>query len=134
MLPASHRPARMYGTAKTHKFKNYEEITVENLKLRPIMDQSGTMVYSASQIIAEYIRPLNNSKYIIKDTLQFPKILSENTLKEDEEDISYDVVSLFTNVPVNDTIEYILDEIYIEKQLKPICSRLIMKRFLKRLI
>ena len=134
MAPTSHRPARMYGSAKTHKFENYEDITVENLKLRPIMDQSGTMVYTASQIIAEYISPLNNSKYIIKDTTTFPDILAENPIKEDEEDISYDVVSLFTNVPVEETIEYILDEIYVKKSLKPICSnRLIMKRFLKRL-
>ena len=35
---------------------------------------------------------------------------------------------------IDDTIEYILDEIYINKRLKPICrSRLIMKRLLKRL-
>ena len=67
MLPASHRPARMYGSAKTHKFDNYEDITVENLKLRPIVNQSGTMVYTASQVIAEYLKPLNDSKYIIKD-------------------------------------------------------------------
>ena len=133
MLPASHRPARMYGTAKTHKFENYDDITVENLKLRPIMDQSGTMVYNASQIIAEYIRPLNDSKYIINDTLKFPNILSENKLKNDEEDISYDVESLFTNVPIDETIHYILDEIYIKKRLKPVCKRLIMKRLLKRL-
>ena len=92
------------------------------------------MVYTASQIIADYISPLNNSKYIIKDTTTFPNILAENPIKEDEEDISYDVVSLFTNVPVEETIEYILDEIYAKKSLKPICpSRLIMKRFLKRL-
>ena len=50
MLPDSHQPARLYGTAKTHKFKNYDEIKSENLKVRPIMDQSGTMVYSASQL------------------------------------------------------------------------------------
>ena len=133
MLPASHRPARMYGSAKTHKFDNYEDITVENLKLRPIMDQSGTMVYTASQILAEYLGPLNDSKYIIKDTLKFPSILEENRLEQDEEDISYDVESLFTNVPIDETIEYILDEIYVRKKLKPICSRLIMKRLLKRL-
>lgn len=134
ILPTSHRPARMYGTAKTHKFDNYDEITVENLKLRPIVDQCGTMVYTAAQVMAEYIRPLNDSQYIIKNTLEFPQVLAENPLKDDEEDISYDVESLFTNVPVEDTIEYILDEIYIRKKLKPICkSRLIMKRLLKRL-
>ena len=121
----------MYGSAKTHKFENIEDIT--NLKLRPIMDQSGTMVYKTSQIIAEYLSPLNDSKYIIKDTLKFPSILAENPLKEDEEDISYDVESLFTNVPVDDTIAYILDEIYVKKKIKPLCSKLIMKRLLKKL-
>ena len=135
MLPKSHRPARMYGTAKTHKFDSYDQITVENLKLRPIMDQSGTMMYTAAQIIADYIKPLNDSKYIIKDTLTFPSILSENEIQEDEEDISYDVESLFTNVPIEETIEHILDEIYINKKLKPLCkSRLIMKRLLQKLI
>ena len=135
MLPKSHQPARMYGSAKTHKFESYDQITVENLKLRPIMDQSGTMVYTAAQIIADYIRPLNDSKYIIKDTLTFPNILAEMQLQEDEEDISYDVESLFTNVPVEETIEYILDEIFVHKRLKPLCkSRLIMKRFLQKLV
>ena len=71
--------------------------------------------------------------YIIKDPLEFPSILEENPLKEDEEDISYDVESLFTNVPIDETIEHILDEIYTRKRLKPLCSRLIMKRLLKRL-
>ena len=80
------------------------------------MDQSGTMIYNTSQVIAEYIRPLNNSKYIIKDPLKFPGILSENPLKEDEEDLSYDVESLFTNVPINDTVDYILHEIYEKKK------------------
>ena len=134
MLPSSHRPGRMFGSAKTHKFDNYDEITAQNLKLRPIMDQSGTMVYTAAQVVAEYIKPLGDSEFVIKNTQDFPKILSENELQEDEEDISYDVESLFTNVPLEDTIEYILDEIYVHKTLKPICkSRLIMKRFLKRL-
>ena len=133
MLPASHRPARMYGSAKTHKFENYDDITAENLKLRPIMDQSGTMVYNTAQVIAEYLKPLDDSKYVIKDTLTFPNVLTENKIKEDEEDISYDVVSLFTNVPIEDTIEYIINEIYVKKRLKPICTKLIMKRMLKRL-
>ena len=97
------------------------------------MDQTGTMVYNASQVIADYLSPLNDSKYIIKDTLTFPSILKDSKLKEDEEDISYDVASLFTNVPIEDTIDYILDEIYVNKRLKPICSKLIMKRLLKKL-
>ena len=30
---------------------------------------------------------------------------------EDEEDVSYDVESLFTNIPINETIDFICDEI-----------------------
>ena len=97
------------------------------------MDQCGTMVYSTSQVIAEYLSPLDDSKYVIKDTLTFPRILTETKLKENEEDISYDVTSLFTNVPIDDTIDYILREIYDKGRLKQICSKLIMKRLLKKL-
>ena len=30
--PDSNQPARLYGTAKTHKFKNLKEITLANMK------------------------------------------------------------------------------------------------------
>ena len=90
------------------------------------------MTYSAAQVVANYIRPLNDSKYIIHDTQTFPNILKENPINDDEEDLSYDVESLFTNVPVDTTIEYILNEIYVKKRLKPLCeSKLIMKRLLQ---
>ena len=88
------------------------------------MDQYGTMVYTATQVIAQYICPVNDSKYIIKDTLKFPSISAENPLKPDEEDVSYDVASLFTNMPVEEAIEYILDEIYVKKKLKLLCNPL----------
>ena len=35
---------------------------------------------------------------------------------------------LFTNVPVHETIEYIINEIYVEKKLPKLCSKLIFKR------
>ena len=54
-------------------------------------------------------------------------------LKGDEEDVSFDIDSLFTNVPINDTIDYILDQIYVQHKLKPICSKLIFKRLLIKL-
>ena len=38
MTPSSNQPARLYGTAKTHKF-NSKDITTDNLKFRPIIDQ-----------------------------------------------------------------------------------------------
>ena len=30
----------------------------------------------------------------------------------DEEDVTFDVESLFTNIPIKDTVEYIVEQIY----------------------
>ena len=35
MRPVSNQPGRFFATAKTHKFTSLNDITVENLKLRP---------------------------------------------------------------------------------------------------
>ena len=41
--------------------------------------------------------------------------------------------SFFTNIPINETIDYILDQMYNKKKLKPICSKPIFKRLLLKL-
>ena len=40
--PISNQPASLFATAKTHKFNRIENINIEDLKLRPIIDQTGT--------------------------------------------------------------------------------------------
>ena len=47
--------------------------------------------------------------------------------------VLYDVKSLFTNVPIQETIDYILDEIYVKNKLLKACSKLIFKRWLLKL-
>ena len=49
-------------------------------------------------------------------------MLNNVPLSVDEEDVSYDAESLFTNIPIKETIDYICDEIYNRKKLKPICK------------
>ena len=53
-------------------------------------------------------------------------------LQDDEEDVSYDVQSLFINIPLKETINYITEEIYVQKKLTPICSKLIIRKLLKK--
>ena len=121
MQPDSNQPARLYGTAKTHKFETLEDITVANLKFRPIIDQTGTLTYNAAKVISDYLRPLCKNEYSINDTQKFPSMLSSiPPLQDDEEDVSYDVESLFTNIPIQETINYIIEQIYVHKKLAPI--------------
>ncbi|KAK3745971.1 hypothetical protein QZH41_004134 [Actinostola sp. cb2023] len=46
--------------------------------------------------------------------------------------VSYDVNSLFTEIPLNETIDYIIHEIYDVNTLTPITSKTIFKRLLER--
>ena len=51
LKPDSNQPAHLYRTVKTHKSKNFKEITVANRKLAPFIYQSGTFSYNATKII-----------------------------------------------------------------------------------
>ena len=90
--PDSNQPVRLYGTAKTHKFEFLEDITVGNLKFRPIIDQIRTFTYNAGKVRSDYLRPLCKNEYFINDTQKFPNMLTSiPPLQDDEEDVSYDV-------------------------------------------
>ena len=57
----SNQPGRFFATAKTHKFDSVNDITLDKLKLRPIIDQTGTYIYNASKAVAKYLRPLSKN-------------------------------------------------------------------------
>ena len=65
---------------------------------------------------------------------EFPMFLKQqDPLLPDEEYVSYDVESLFMNVPVHETIDYFLRKIYVKEKSPKICSNLIIKRLLLKL-
>ena len=122
MRPVSNQPGRLYATAKTHKFSSLDEITIEKLKFRPIISQVGTYTYNAAKVIANYLKPLCQNEYKINDTQSFPSMLKDQEpLNPNEEYVSYDVESLFTYIPVDETFNYIINEIYQKKKLPQIC-------------
>ena len=134
MRPVSNQPGRIYATAKTRKFNSLDDLNVNNLKFRPIISQIGTYTYNTAKVIAEYLKPLCSNQYKISDTQEFASpIKDQPPLNDDEQYVSYDVDSLLTNIPVAETIKYIIHQIYTEKKIPPICSKLIFKRLLLKL-
>ena len=104
MQPDSNQPARLYGTTKTQKFETLEDITVGNLRFRPVIDQTETFKYNVAKVISDYLRPLCKNEYSINDIQKFPSMLSAiPRLQDDEEDVSHDVESLFTNFLTQET-------------------------------
>ena len=71
---------------------------------------------------------------LLKTLSLFAEIIKNDTLDPDEEYVSYVVESLFTSIPVIETIDYIIKEIYENKVIKPMCkSKLIFRRLLEKL-
>ena len=46
-------------------------------------------------------------------------------MEEQKEDVSYDVKSLLTSFSVKEAIGQVIDQIYIQKKSKAICTKLI---------
>jgi len=115
--PVSNQPARLYATAKTHKFEDHNQITTDNLKLRPIISTCGTYFYETAKALSKYLAPLAENQHTIKNTLDFAEKLKDRTIDEDEIVVSYDVTSLFTEIPLDETINHILDQIYKQHKL-----------------
>ena len=135
IVPTSNRPAQLYGTAKTHKIENVDEIALDNLKFWPIIAQTDTYTYNAAQVIVEYLSPLYNENIcIIKNALCFVDTnKKQRPLAANNEFMSYDVEPLFNNIPISKTIDYIMQQIYVENKLPKICSKLVFKRLLLKL-
>ena len=103
-LIGQYQPGYIYGNAKIHKNK-------ENPPLRPIISQLGTPTYEVAKKLNEIISPYLPSKYLIKSTAEFIDLL-QNYDSPQGYLTSLDVESLFTNVPVEETINIIIDTLY----------------------
>ena len=80
--------------------------------------------------MSDYLQPLANNDYVIKDTLTFAEITKNDVFDPKEEYNSYEVESFFTSIPVKETIEYIITELCDNKVIEPIWkSKLIFVAF-----
>ena len=113
--------------------KRFQGITLETLKLRPIIDQTNPCYYNARKLLESYLQPLADNKNILKNPQLFPEILSNIPYRSlAEEDVSSDVESLFKNLPIDKAIDYICKQIYVSKKLAPMCSKAIFVKLLKK--
>ena len=71
----------------------------------------------------DYLRPIYENEYSINDIQKFPSMFSLITpLQDDEEDVLYDYELLFINIAKEETVNEIIEQIYVLKKLMPIGS------------
>ena len=129
LYPTGSAPGKFYGTAKVHKLKTGEGI--DKLPLRPIVSNIGTATYQTAKYLAKLLSPLNKSRYSVNCTKAFLHDLEPISIADDEELVSFDVVGLFTNVPLKHTIKIILNRIYEKNEIKTNIPREDMKLLLE---
>ena len=117
IYPTASCPGRFYGTAKLHKL-NQGCNDVDQLPIRPIVSNIGTATYKTSKYLANLLAPLTKSKYSIKSTAEFISLIRNLKVDKDHDMVSFDVSNLFTNVPLEFTIELILKKVYNKKMVK----------------
>ena len=78
-MPISNQPGKICATAKTHKFDSLENITIQNLKFRPICSQRGTYTHNAAKVLSDYLKPFCQNEYKINDTQSFASQIKEQS-------------------------------------------------------
>jgi len=87
---------RIYGLPKIHK---------ANILLRPIKSCINTFVHDLSAFLANIISPLTgNSDFMVTNSAQFASIISSEKIQDNEITVSFDVESLFTNIPIEGAV------------------------------
>ena len=126
LYPAGSKPGAFCGNAKVHKLRKGEGL--KELILRPIVSNDGT--YNTAKDLANLLAPLGKSDYTIINTADFINRLKKERIPRKYKMISFDVKSLFTNVPPGETISIILRKIYDEVKIETNIPRKVLKELL----
>ena len=108
ICPKCSRLAHLYGLPKTHKPK---------LAMRPILSPTGTYNFMLAKWLDEKLKPISINEFTVSDPLRFSEELRKKEIVDGEILVSYDVSSLFTNVPVDETIEILVEKLFIRNGL-----------------
>ena len=107
----SQRP-RMYGLPKIHK---------KDVPLRPILSMTGSAQHQLAKWLPSLLQPvLQNLSNCVSDSFTFVKEVRKFTFFPSSVFLcSFDISSLFTNVPLAETIEICADALYNDDSMAP---------------
>ena len=120
VYPSGSNPGKLYGMCKVHKIDN---------PMRPVVSMIGTSQYELAKLLDSWIKPFIPKTYALDSTADFLTKLRGYAPNDNDYCVSFDVVSLFTNIPLEETIKIIADFIYADKSriLYPIKKDIFIK-------
>ena len=80
--------------------------------MRPILSATGTYNFELAKWLDTLLKPLACNEFMVSDTFTFVQELSSMTVRPTDVFVSYDVTSLFTSVPLEETINYLVQKAF----------------------
>ena len=100
IYPTGSQPARIYGLPKMHKIQSPNVVP----PFRPIVSSLNTYNFQLAKFLCNLLQPHLPSTYTVSDSFLFVQEL--NTIDVSNKFmVSFDVVSLFTNIPLKECID-----------------------------
>ena len=99
-------PGILYGLPKIHKAL---------VPLRPIFSACGTPAYNLAKFLVPVFAPLTKNEFTILNSYEFVDEISKMNVGANSDGIfmaSFDVVSLFTNIPLQETIDICMSALF----------------------
>ena len=109
LKPIGSQPPRLYGLAKVHK---------NSTPVRPVLSMPGSAYHLIANQVAEWLSTVPECQ-INSSTKEISEKVSSIQLAENEELVSFDVTSLYTNVPVMESIEICADLLFRDSSKAP---------------
>jgi len=94
----------LYGLPKVHK---------DNIPLRPILCSIDSFTDQCASWLSKSLSDLSRHPSTAKDTFEFLRI-TDHELDRNRMMCSFDVKSLFTNIPVDFTVNLMLDKVFAD--------------------
>ena len=106
ICPTGSKPGVLHGQAKVHK-----PVEDNFPSFRPILSAIGTPKYDLAKFLVPILKALTENQYTVHDSFSFASEVSEFNSKNLM--TSLDVQSLFTNIPLEETIDNIINDLFL---------------------
>ena len=122
--PTETQRPRMYGLPKTHK---------EGTPLRPILSMTGSSHHELGKWLAGILQLVLErfSSHCISGSFTFAKTMHNLDIDPSVFTCSCDVPSLFTNVPLDETIKICSEALYDQSDIQPVIPKDVFVELMK---
>ena len=103
LVPSCSQPGKIYWLAKVHK---------ENTPPRPVVSMIRTAEYNLAKYLAKIINDAMPTTYMLNLIGYIANQISSFDFQPSHILVSYDAVSLFTNIPLNESINIVCNYAY----------------------